>query len=243
MISERNKENLPNHVAIVPDGNRRWAENKGLAPWRGHLAGAKKTEEQIQTAFDLGLKCLSWWGGSHDNLTKRAKTEINNLFKIYERYFKKLIKDKGIYKNGVKVSVIGRWQEVLPKTGIKAAKELIEKTKNHNERKLNFFIAYNGTHEMIEAIRSITREARVDKNLKVTPELLKKHLWTYDLPPVDLLIRTGSHDDPHNSAGFMMWHTTSSQLYFPKGFYPDFGRKEFTKAIQEFQRRERRLGK
>ena len=243
MIIEKNRENLPNHVAIVPDGNRRWAKNKGLAPWRGHLAGAKKTEEQVQTAFDLGLKCLSWWGGSYSNLTERAKIEINNLFRIYERYFKKLAKNKDIYKNEVKVSVIGRWQEILPKTGIKAANELIEKTKNHHQRKLNFFIAYSGVHEMLEAIKGVTKEARVNKNLKITSELLKKHLWTHDLPPVDLLIRTGSHDDPHNSAGFMMWHTTNSQLYFPKGFYPDFGRNEFIKAIEEFQRRERRLGK
>ena len=242
-MNKIDKEKLPNHVAIVPDGNRRWAKNKGLAPWRGHLAGAKKTEEQVQTAFDLGLKCLSWWGGSYNNLTKRAKIEINNLFRIYERYFKKLIKDKEIYKNEVKVSVIGRWQEILPKTGIKAAKELIEKTKNHNKCKLNFFIAYDGAHEMISAIKSIVKETRKNKSIKVTPDLLKEHLWTKDLPPVDLLIRTGSSDDPHNSSGFMMWLTANSQLYFPKGFYPDFGKKEFIKAIEEFQRRERRLGK
>jgi len=237
------KENLPNHVAIVPDGNRRWAKEKGLAPWRGHLAGAKKTEEQVEAAFNLGLKCLSWWGGSYNNLTKRAKIEINNLFKIYERYFNKLIKDKKIYENEVKVNVIGRWQEILPKTGIKAAKELVKATESYNKRKLNFFIAYDGTHEMISAIKSIVKEARKNRNITITPDLLKEHLWTKDLPPVDLLIRTGSYDDPHNSAGFMMWLTANSQLYFPKGFYPDFGRKEFIKAIKEFQRRERRLGK
>ncbi len=237
------KESLPNHVAIVPDGNRRWAKKRGLAPWRGHLAGAKKTEEQVQVAFNLGLKCLSYWGGSYDNLIKRGKIEINNLFKIYERYFNKLIKDKKIYENEVKVNVIGRWREILPKTGIKAAEELVKATESHNKRKLNFFIAYDGTHEMISAIKSIVKEARKNRNITVTPDLLKEHLWTKDLPPVDLLIRTGSYDDPHNSAGFMMWLTANSQLYFPKGFYPDFGRKEFIKAIEEFQRRERRLGK
>ena len=242
-MNKIDKEKLPNHVAIVPDGNRRWARKKGLAPWRGHLAGAKKTEEQVQVAFDLGLKCLSWWGGSYNNLTKRAKIEINNLFRIYERYFKKLIKKKEIYQNEVKVSVIGRWREILPKSGIKAAEELIKATENHNKRKLNFFIAYDGTHEMIFAIKSIVKETRKNKSIKVTPDLLKEHLWTKDLPPVDLLIRTGSNDDPHNSSGFMMWLTANSQLYFPKGFYPDFGKNEFIKAIEEFQRRERRLGK
>jgi len=243
MVIKKNKEALPNHVVIVPDGNRRWAKKKGLAPWRGHLAGAKKTEEQVQVAFDLGLKCLSWWGGSYNNLTERAKIEINNLFRIYERYFKKLIKDKKIYQNEVKISIIGRWQEILPKSGVKAAKELMEATKNHTKRKLNFFIAYNGTHEMIAAIKSIVKEGRKNKNIKITPDLLKEHLWTKDLPPVDLLIRTGSSDDPHNSAGFMMWLTTNSQLYFPKGFYPDFGKNEFIKAIDRFTKRQRRFGK
>ena len=242
-MKEIKKDNLPNHVAIVPDGNRRWAKKKGLAPWRGHLAGAKKTEEQVETAFEIGLKCLSWWGGSYDNLTKRDKVEINNLFRIYEKYFKKLTKSRQIHQNKVKVSVIGRWQEILPKSGIKAAEDLIEATKNYNERKLNFFIAYNGTHEMIEAINNIIKEGRKNSKLKIDSDSLRNYLWTKDLPAVDLLIRTGSYDDPHNSAGFMMWQTTNSQLYFPKGFYPDFGKKEFIKAIKEFQRRERRLGK
>lgn len=242
-MNQKSKENLPNHVAIVPDGNRRWAKQRGLASWRGHLAGAKKTEEQIQTAFDLGLKCLSLWGGSWSNLTERPKLEIKALFKIYESHFKKLIRNKEIYNNQVKVDVVGRWQEILPKTGIKAAKELIKATENHNQRKLNFFIAYNGTHEMIEAIKSIVKEARKDRNITVTPDLLKKHLWTKDLPPVDLLIRTGSNDEPHNSAGFMMWLTINSQFYFPKEYYPDFGKKEFIKAINEFTRRQRRFGK
>ncbi|MBU1292164.1 di-trans,poly-cis-decaprenylcistransferase [Patescibacteria group bacterium] len=242
-MNKISKENLPQHIVIVPDGNRRWAKQKGLAPWRGHIAGAKKTKEQIQTAFDLGLKCISWWGGSWDNLTKRSKIEINNLFRIYERYFRELIKKKEIYQHNVKVNVIGRWSEIMPKKGIKTVNELIEKTKNHTERKLNFFIAYDGRDEMLAAIKSIIKEAKENRKLKITKDLLRSHLWTHDLPPVDLLIRTGSSDDPHNSAGFMMWHTAHSQLCFPKGFYPDFGRKEFIKVIKEYQRRERRLGK
>lgn len=242
-MNKKDNKNLPFHVAIVPDGNRRWAKKKGLASWRGHLAGAKKTEEQVQTAFDLGIKCLSWWGGSWNNLTKRSKAEINNLFKIYEKYFYRLIKTKEIYKHQVKVNVIGRWEKLLPKKCIETIKELIKVTENHKERMLNFFIAYDGCDEMIDTINNILKQNRKDKNLKVTPELLKKYLWTHSLPPVDLLIRTGSSNDPHNSAGFMMWLTANSQLYFPKGYYPDFGRKEFIEAIKKYQQRERRLGK
>jgi len=238
-----NRDNLPQHIAIIPDANRRWAKKKGLAPWRGHLAGAKAGVENTEAALELGIKCLSIWGGSWSNLTKRSDLEIKALFKLYESYFKKLLKRKEIHEHQVKVSVIGRWQELLPKSGIKAAKELMKVTQDYNGRLLNFFIGYNGTDEMISAIKSIVKEARNNKDLKVTPKLLKNHLWTGDLPPVDLLIRTGSNNDPHNSVGFMMWQTANVQYYFTNVMYPDFNKNEFIKAVKEYQRRERRLGK
>ncbi|NQV00601.1 MAG: di-trans,poly-cis-decaprenylcistransferase [Parcubacteria group bacterium] len=243
MIIEIDKENLPNHVAIVPDGNRRWARKKGLASWRGHLAGAKITERIVKQAFDLGIGCLSFWGGSWNNLTERPQKEINSLFSIYECYFRKLIKSKEIYQNKVRVNVIGRWKEVLSKKTIKVIEELIDKTKTYNQCQLNFLIAYNGTDEMIAAVKSIVQEARKNKGLKIKPRLLESHLWSHNLPPVDLVIRTGSEGDPHNSVGFMMWHTTNSQLYFTKTMYPDFEQKEFAKAISDFVKRHRRFGK
>ena len=238
-----NKENLPQHVVIVPDGNRRWAKKRGIAPWRGHIAGAKRGVEQIEAALDLGIKCLSIWGGSYGNLTKRSKIEINVLFRIYESYLRKLIKRKELHDNKVRVSVIGRWPEVFPKSAIKAAREVMDATKDYNNHYLSFFLAYDGAQEMLAAVRDMVKEARVNKNLKVTPELLKSYLWSGHLPVVDFLIRTGSYKDPHNSAGFMMWHTANSQLYYAKESYPDFSREKFIQAIKEYQRRERRLGK
>ena len=242
-MTQIDKNLLPNHVAIVPDGNRRWARKRGLADWQGHLYGAEKTREQIQAAFDLGIYCLSWWGGSWSNLTERSKIEVNNLFRIYAKYFRELSRKKEIYKHQVKVNVIGRWREILPTKAKMAAIELEEATKSHNQRLLNFFIAYDGRDEMLSAVKGIIKESRRNKSLKATKEVLESHLWTAGLPPVDLLIRTGSANDPHNSAGFMMWLTANSQLYFPKGYYPDFGKKEFIAAIEEYQNRERRLGK
>jgi undecaprenyl diphosphate synthase len=242
-MNKIDKENLPQHIAIVPDGNRRWAKRKRMNPWQGHLAGAKITEEIIKKAFDLGIYCLSLWGGSWNNLTKRSKKEINGLFGIYERYFRKLLKSKEIYQNKVKVNVIGRWGEALPKSGIRVIRELIEKTNDHNQRKLNFFIAYNGTDEMIAAIKEIVKEARKNKGLRVTEKVLESHLWSCDLPPIDLIIRTGSSNDPHNSVGFMMWHSANSQFYFTNTYYPDFGQEEFEKAIKDFIKRQRRFGK
>jgi len=237
------KKNLPQHIAIVPDGNRRWAKQRGLAPWQGHLKGAEKTKELLQTVLDLGIYCLSLWGGSYENLTKRSKVEVNVLFRIYQRYFHKLAKEKEVHQNQVKINVIGRWPEVLPAKAIKSVEEVVKATENYNKHLLNFFIAYNGTDEMIYAIREILKQGRKNKNLKVTSELLKKHLWSGQLPPVDFLIRTGSRGDPHNSVGFMMWQTANSQYYFTNTMYPSFGRKEFIKAIKDFQKRERRLGR
>ncbi|MFH0805913.1 MAG: polyprenyl diphosphate synthase [Patescibacteria group bacterium] len=237
------KEKLPNHVAIVPDGNRRWARKKGLAPWRGHFVGAERTEELIQAAFDTGIYCLSVWGSSKNNLETRSKREIRALLKIYELYFKKLLKSKEIRENKVKVSVIGRWREILPDKVAKVIRELIESTKNYNGRLLNFFISYNGTDEMLAAIKNIVKEARGNNNLKITPQLLNKYLWSGGLPPVDFLIRTGSANDPHNSVGFMMWQTANVQYYFTNTLYPDFGKEEFNKALDDFVKRQRRFGK
>ncbi len=237
------EKNLPKHIVIVPDGNRRWAKKRNLSPWRGHLEGAKRTEELVQAAFDLGIECLSIWGGSLNNLTKRPRREVNALVGIYDRYFKKLTKEKKIHQNRVKINVIGRWQKVLPKKTIGIIKELIQATKDYNQYSLNFFIAYNGTDEMIAAIKGIAKEGGENKGLKITPKTLEKHLWSGHLPPVDFLIRTGSGGDPHNSAGFMMWHCANSQLYFTDTCYPGFNKKELTKAINDFVRRQRRFGK
>lgn len=237
------KESLPQHVAIVPDGNRRWAKKKGLSPWQGHLAGAQATEKIIKQAFNLGINCLSLWGGSWDNLTKRPQREINGLFRIYERYFRKLIKNETIYQSKVKVNVIGYWEKTLPKKTVKVIKELINKTKAHDQHQLNFMIAYNGTDEMMAAVKNIAQAARKNKSLEITPRLLKSHLWSHDLPSVDLVIRTGSEGDPHNSVGFLMWQTADSQLYFTKTMYPDFKQKELIKAVKDFIKRPRRFGK
>ncbi len=242
-MDKKNIKNIPNHVVIIPDGNRRWAKKRKLPLWKGHLTGAKNTEKLVKTAFDMDVKCFSLWGGSWANLTERPKREIKALFGVYEHYFRKLIKNKEVYKNGVKVNIIGRWREISPKKCAQAAEELIKATQNHRQRLLNIFIAYNGTDEMLAAIKGIVKERRKNKSLKINKDLIRKHLWSGELPPVDFLIRTGSGNDPHNSAGFMMWNCANSQLYFTKEFYPDFDEKKFVKSIKDFSKRQRRFGK
>ncbi|MFC1700773.1 polyprenyl diphosphate synthase [Patescibacteria group bacterium] len=237
-----NQENLPQHIAIIPDGNRRWAKKKRLKPWRGHLKGAETGNELLQVALNKGIKCMSMWGGSWENLTERTNLEVKFLIKIYDKYIKLLSKRKELHDHKIKVNIIGRWREILPKNVIKTFENIIELTKDYNERYLNFFVAYNGTDEMIDAVRNILNSAK-NKKIEVTANLIENNLWTAGLPAVDLLIRTGSDKDPHNSKGFMMWNCAESQLHFAKELFPDFKKKEFLKVINNFQRRERRYGK
>ncbi len=234
--------NLPKHVAIIPDGNRRWAKKRKFTPWIGHRQGAKNFEKIAEIARDLGIYCLTFWAGSYDNLTKRPPAEVKFLKEVYRIHFSRLLKVKDIYTQKVKVNIFGLWKELLEERIKKPMEEVIEKTKTHNNRFLNFLIGYNGTSEMMEAIEKIVKKCKENQTFKITPQLVKENLWTKDLPPVDLVIRTGLEGDPHWSNGFMMWDTADSQFYFTETLWPDFSEKEFIKAIESYSKRERRLG-
>ena len=234
-------KNIPNHIALIPDGNRRWARKKGLHPWIGHLEGTKTLEKILEKVLDLKIPYFTFWGASWDNLTKRSKTEVKFLFKLYTDYFKKALKNKKIHQNKVKVNVVGRWKEILPKETQKAIEDIQDLTKNYNNYFLTFLLAYSGPDEMVCCIQKIANLAKI-KKIKVDEKLIKENLWTKDLPPVDLIIRTGCEGDPHISAGFMMWDTIYSQLYFTSTLFPAFSPKEFEKIIEDYSKREKRLG-
>jgi len=233
--------NIPTHVAVIPDGNRRWARKRGFQPWIGHQRGAKSFEKILKKALELKIPYLTFWGGSWDNLTKRPKIETKFLFKVYEEQFKRVAGDKKVHKNKVKINVLGRWREILPEGTKKAIERAMGITKNYNKHFLTFLIAYNGTDEMIACIQKIANLAK-KKTIKVNEKLIKENLWTKDLPPVNLIIRTGCGKDPHLSAGFMMWDAAYSQLYFTSTLLPDFAPKEFEKIIKDYSKRERRMG-
>ncbi|OGZ37315.1 MAG: di-trans,poly-cis-decaprenylcistransferase [Candidatus Portnoybacteria bacterium RIFCSPHIGHO2_02_FULL_40_23] len=209
----------------------------------GHRAGVKSLEKILQVVRDSGLPCFSFWGASKDNVSKRPKQEVRFLLELFRMNFARLIKDKDIYRLKVKVNIFGAWPELFPPRIKKPMEAIIEATKDHNQRLLNFFIAYNGTDEMMHAIKKISLLSKKQKDLKITEQLIKNSLWTKDLPPVDLIIRTGLENDPHNSAGFMMWDSANSQLYFTNTYWPDFTQREFLEAVENYNQRERRLGK
>ena len=231
-----------NHIAIIPDGNRRWAKRRGVPLYEGHRIGGQTTEKIFEKSLELKIPYLTFWAASYDNLLKRSQEEVKFLINLINEEFKGLLEDARVHKNEVKVRILGRFREVLPPKTLKIIEKLIEKTEKYNIFFLTFLLAYNGTDEMVEAIKKIS-QAFKGSTIKITGEIIKSFLWTRDLPPVDLVIRTGCEEDPHNSAGFMMWHTAYSQYYFTKTLYPDFSAEEFEEAIKNYLKRERRFGK
>jgi len=226
--------NIPNHIALIPDGNRRWAKERGLPSFIGHKKGAEALEKIIDEVISLNVPYFSFWGSSLDNITKRSEDEVNHLFNIFEEYFNKIAEEKNIHEKKVRIEIIGKWADYFPEKTKIAMQKAIDKTKDYNNQIITFLMAYNGTDEMIDCFKNINGE--------VTEEKIKENLWTKNLPGVDFVIRTGCKDDPHNSAGFMMWDTAYSQLYFTNNFFPDFKEKEFKEAIEDYSKRERRKG-
>ena len=233
---------LPRHVAITPDGNRRWAKNNGKSAIEGHEEGTKVFKKILKHASLRNVEYVSMWGMSLDNFVKRSPTEVAGLLNLFRKEFKDLARDEDIHRNKVRVNVLGRWQEKFPFPVRGAVQEAIDATKDYSKLFLNIFLAYSGTDEMLEAVRAIAEKAADTKSkLLVTPELLKQHLFTKNMPPVDLLIRTGG--EPHLSAGFMMWDCADAQLYFTEKYWPDFGTNDFDAALNEYASRGRRFGK
>ncbi|TSA44904.1 di-trans,poly-cis-decaprenylcistransferase [bacterium] len=227
---------IPKHVAIIPDGNRRWAREKKAPEFFGHREGAKNGEKILEAALELNIPYLTFWGLSLDNVQKRSLREINLLFSVFEKHFRKLLTDKNIAKNDVRIDFLGKWRDIFPTNLKKVMEEVIQKTKGHKRHHLTFLMAYNGYDEMLEAIEKL----KSGKNSKIDYETVKKSIWTHALPPVDLVIRTGG--EPHWSNGFMMWDAGDAQLYFTETLWPDFGKKDFRKAIEGFSEKNRRFG-
>ncbi len=231
---------LPAHIAIIPDGNRRWAKQLGKPAFFGHQEGAKAVETILQTALDLKIPCLTVWGCSVGNVTKRSALEVKFLFTLFEQYFKKMASAKVLFDNEVRVRVIGEWKTYFPPSCQKAIQTVIDKTASHQKFNLTLLLAYSGTAEMTAAIKHIAALPDAER-AAITEQAIKQYLATRDLPPVDLVIRTGG--EPHFSTGFMMWDVAEARLYFTETLWPDFSPAEFQKALDFYAASERREGK
>jgi len=239
-ISREKINEIPNHVAIMMDGNRRWAAKLGLDSWKGHGEGSNRVKEIITEAVNLKIPYFSFWGSSLDNIIKRSPEEVAHLLEIFKNKFNEIAEDKNIHRDKIKISVLGKWKELLPAEVSGAMQKAIDNTNDYGNHFLNFLIAYSGVDEMESAIEKIAREAEQNPGIKITPELIKSRLFTKDLPPVDYLIRTGG--DPHLSTGFMMWDVADAQLHFSDKLWPDFTAEDFRAAVEEYGNRQRKFG-
>jgi undecaprenyl diphosphate synthase len=236
-----NKPTLPRHVAIIPDGNRRWARKRGLPSGEGHRQGVKKFHEIMDEAFLKGISHMTFWAASEDNLTKRSRFEVKLLVTLFrnelvsEEFQEKLMRDK------IRIRFVGRWSEILRDAGLdKSIRALEAKTSHFRDFHLTILFGYDGRREMVGAIEKISQSKE-----KVGIDNVADFLWTGFLPPVDLVIRTGEEEMgwTHWSSGFMMWLAAQSQFFFTKTLWPGFSIAEFNKVLSEYANRERRMGK
>lgn len=229
------KQDIPSHIAIIMDGNRRWARAKGLPDIKGHEAGAEALEKLMDEAEKYGIKTVTVYALSTENIKERAKREVFGLFDLFRRGYHTRLKK--MMKKGVKVTILGEMQE-LPGT-IRKIIDQLKKTYIKNESiKLNIALNYGGKRELIEAIKDIVKEG-VDIK-KINEQIIERHLYTTGQPDPELVIRTGGRSRLSN---FLLWQTAYAEFYFTKVLWPDFGAKEFKKAITWYQEQRRNFGK
>lgn len=231
-----NLNSIPNHVAIIMDGNGRWAKERGKNRSEGHKEGAKVLEKLALHAKKCGIKILSVYAFSTDNF-KRDKKEVDFLMNLLiECFNKKLIK---LEKEGVKVIFSGR-KEPLKEDVLEAMKNIVEKTKNNNECILNICLNYGGQEEIIDASIKLTNDILSNKIKKeeISKEMFYKYLYQ-DLPPIDLLIRTGKEKRLSN---FMLYQSSYAELYFSSYYFPEFLEDKFDMAIEYYKKCERKFG-
>lgn len=228
--------NVPNHIAIIPDGNRRWAKQKNLPPFEGHRYTFDEVLPKLLTkATELGAKYFTFWAMSTENQSKRTKEEVEGLYSLGKLFYKKKLQD--LVKNNVKVKFIGNISDLSLDIQT-IIKESEEKTKENS--KITFIIAvnYGGRDEIIRAIKRMRVENINEQEL--TEEIVSQYLDTTSIPDPDLIIRTGG---TMRMSGFMPWQSEYSELYFSNLYFPDFTPEELEKAVQEFTNRKRNFGK
>jgi len=224
-------ENQVNHIAIILDGNRRYAKARGMPSHKGHEKGAEVVEKLFDWCRELDIKEVTLYTLSTENL-KRTKKELNYMFNLLKSRFKKLQKDKRIHENQIKIRFIGNLS-LVPKDVQKIAKQMEKETKNYNKFRANFCFAYGGRLELLQAINKLK-----NKKGKITEKDVEKALWLSSEP--DLIIRTGNRIRTSN---FLPWQAAYSEWVFLKKMWPEFTKADLKKALAEFKKRKRNFGK
>lgn len=229
-ISEKN---MPVHIAIIMDGNGRWAKQRRKPRLFGHNAGMKALHNTVHLASDMGIKILTVYAFSTENW-KRSQEEVDGLMRIAVEYFMKEIAE--LHRNHVQVRIIGE-KSRLPKDVQKSADNAESLTKDNDGLILNVALNYGGRDEIVHAVREIMEEGTAPGD--VTEEMISAHLYTRDLPDPDIMIRTGGESRLSN---FLLWQNAYTEFFFDDIWWPDFDDDAFYKLIEAYQQRNRRFG-
>jgi len=224
---------LPKHVAIIMDGNGRWAEQRGLPRLNGHRAGVKNMRSLIEYLNEYQVKYVTLYGFSTENWN-RPEDEVKGLFHILKEAIDKETRE--LHKIGVRLHHLGRLEELPPELQL-AISRAIELTKNNTGMTLSFAFNYGGRIEILDAVRHLIAEGIPPQS--IDEKLFNSYLYTTGLPDVDLVIRTGGELRISN---FLIWQAAYSEYYFTKVLWPDFGKKDIDKALLSYSQRQRRFG-
>ncbi len=230
-------DRLPRHVAVIMDGNGRWAKRRNLKRVRGHRAGADAVRAVVRAARELGIPWLTLYAFSEENW-KRSESEVRTLMSLLRRFLQQETAE--LLKNGIRLKAIGRLDKLPPDTRA-VLLETIEKTAANSGLTLTLALSYGGRQEITDALRRIAVGVR-DGEIQVrsiSEELISTHLYNPRMPDPDLLIRTSGE---YRISNFLLWQIAYAELYITPTLWPDFGKEEFLAAIRDFQQRERRFG-
>ncbi|TDF98195.1 isoprenyl transferase [Paenibacillus piri] len=237
LISRLDTDNIPNHVAVIMDGNGRWAQKRGLPRVAGHHSGMKNVKKITMAADAIGINILTMYAFSTENW-KRPKEEVEYLMKLPLEFFPKEIDE--LIANNVQIRMTG-WQEGLPDYTLKAIQDAIDQTKHNSGLILNFALNYGSRKEMLSGVQQLARDIAdgIVTADAVDDAVFSRYLLTHPLPDPDLLIRTSGELRISN---FMLWQLAYSELWFTELCWPEFTEQHFYEAVQEYQRRARRYG-
>ncbi|WP_224488801.1 isoprenyl transferase [Robertkochia flava] len=233
-----NKDNLPKHIAIIMDGNGRWAKQKGKLRVFGHENGTKSVRKVVEACARIGVANLTLYAFSTENW-KRPKLEVDTLMKLLVASLRKELST--LQENRIRLNAIGTL-DALPAKAKKELLEVIEKTSKNDRMTLTLALSYGSREELKSAVREIADKVKNNIISKddIDEELINNHLYTHDLPDVDLLIRTSGE---HRISNFLLWQIAYAELYFTRTLWPDFTEEHLFEAILNYQNRERRFGK
>ena len=238
ILSHINTENLPKHLAIIMDGNGRWAKQQGFLRAFGHENGTKSVRLTVECCAKLGIENLTLYAFSTENWN-RPKIEVDTLMKLLISSLKNELST--LSQNNIKLQSIGNL-DLLPQSAQKELKSVMEQTQNNTRMTLTLALSYGAREELLQAIKTIS--SKVKNNIistdAIDESIINEHLYTHNLPDVDLLIRTSGE---HRISNFLLWQIAYAELYFTGVLWPDFKEEDLYEAILSYQKRERRFGK